>query len=987
MSDKAAAASAGITHTLGTLSMASGSLTVAAGGNVAGGSPAVAFGNLTLSLTTGGSSTLIPTTAVLTTASATSLAATAKADTLNLDGTSTGNAITGAITNGGGGGTLSLTKQNTSTWTVSGSGDTYTGTTSVTGGVLIVTAPNLGTQVPTVTGGTLQIGNNAAAGNLNTNVSVTTPGNLGFYRSDAFTFGYNITGTGAVTQLGGNSLTLTSAGNTFSGGLNINAGSVIDGNPNVNTIGTGTVALANNTTLDLHGNSPTTGLLATSGNGTGATIANNVSSTASTLTLNAAGTQTFAGAIVDNTGTGGTLALTKTGTGVQVLSGNSNTFSGVTDVGAGVLRLGSASPLSPNSNVQLTTTGILELGYGNVSLAVGTGGGQVQVLGTTTGFGAYGGDHTLNLGTVTWGSASFNPATALQLGSTTSNGKLILAGTIDLGGVATRTVNAVHGSAAGPDAEISGTITSVSGRLVLKINTGVGVTGLLKLSGANTYDGQTWVNQGGIEVASIGNWVAGNTTATNLGAPTTATNGKIILGHGAGSNLNPGTLRYVGSGETTNRTISLGGGSGDNGGIRGIVDASGSGPLVAPIVYGTSGTGSACYLTLTGSNTGNNTDNGAFNDSTGSTAGVSTITKSGAGTWLLNNAASTYAGGTIISAGTLVVQGNEGASSFGLTGTFTNGGGTITGVSTGDIANVHVGDVVFGALTNGNLCLSVTAVNTGTGTVGLNGTASVVSGTYSFEDSTASGILGKSHGALTLGDTATTANNSSPALMIGGAYTIAHPITIANQATTGTYTLGGNADSTPALSGLITINQPLTVSQAATTGSDALYLTGGITAGAASHETVTFTGPGEINVNTTAISDNGGNAMAVSVTGGTTTLAGTNSYTGATTISGGTLQTSVTNALPTGTAVTLSTTAPAVLNLTGGGQTLASLSGGGPTAGNVVITSGGLTLTGASNFAGPINLNGGLLTVTGTDTSTFSGQISGSRRRGESLRQ
>jgi autotransporter-associated beta strand protein len=75
--------------------------------------------------------------------------------TLHLGGVTSGNEVTGAISNGAatGANSISVTKSNTSAWTLSGA-NTYTGATTVTDGTLIVNGSILGSTT-TVNGGTL----------------------------------------------------------------------------------------------------------------------------------------------------------------------------------------------------------------------------------------------------------------------------------------------------------------------------------------------------------------------------------------------------------------------------------------------------------------------------------------------------------------------------------------------------------------------------------------------------------------------------------------------------------------------------------------------------------------------------------------------------------------------------------------------------------------------------------------------------------------
>ncbi len=127
--------STGINHTLGTLAIGSNStLNITAGPNVAGGSPAITLGTVSMSSGIGaGSTTFNPTTANLNVGAVSSTTNFAK--TLVLDGTSGNNSVTGGISNGMN--VVSLTKSNSSTWTLMGA-NTYTGSTSITGGRLVL---------------------------------------------------------------------------------------------------------------------------------------------------------------------------------------------------------------------------------------------------------------------------------------------------------------------------------------------------------------------------------------------------------------------------------------------------------------------------------------------------------------------------------------------------------------------------------------------------------------------------------------------------------------------------------------------------------------------------------------------------------------------------------------------------------------------------------------------------------------------------------
>jgi autotransporter-associated beta strand protein len=215
------------------------------------------------------------------------------------------------------------------------------------------------------------------------------------------------------------------------------------------------------------------------------------------------------------------------------------------------------------------------------------------------------------------------------------------------------------------------------------------------------------------------------------------------------------------------------------------------------------------------------------------------------------------------------------------------------------------------------------------------------------------GAFGKPGTTLTLGDANTTASNASPALLIGGAFTVGHPITIANHPTTGTYTLGGNTDNTAAFTNLITVNQPLTIVQAANATTNALTISGGMVS-ANGLQTLTFAGPGNVNVTSSAIA-NGSGQLAVNVTGGTLTLAAANTYSGNTTVAGGWLQ--VNGSVAPGSAVTI-----------GAGGVLA---GTGVINGPATVQNGGLLAPGGSlNPLGTLTF-GNSLTLAAGSTSIF----------------
>jgi len=133
-------------------------------------------------------------------------------------------------------GSSSLLKQGSGTLIVDNSGNN-----NFSGGV-------------TINGGTLQVGNNDAAGNLPSG-SITDNANLAYARSDSLTVNNTISGTGSVMQAGaGGALTLSGA-NTFTGNVVVtNGSSLIVGSSSALGGGSGGIIIASGSTLDINGN-------------------------------------------------------------------------------------------------------------------------------------------------------------------------------------------------------------------------------------------------------------------------------------------------------------------------------------------------------------------------------------------------------------------------------------------------------------------------------------------------------------------------------------------------------------------------------------------------------------------------------------------------------------------------------------------------------------------------------------------------------------
>lgn len=180
--------------------------------------------------------------------------------------------------------------------------------------------------------------------------------------------------------------------------------------------------------------------------------------------------------------------------------------------------------------------------------------------------------------------------------------------------------------------------------------------GVVTVTGNNTYSGSTVVNGAVLVFDSIDD--AGDISPTALGSPPPE-NATIRLGavdSSSGAQI-PGTLRYVGTGDSTDRPIHLADGGG------GVIASSGSGPLVFTAPQFTTTPGSKT-LTLGGKNTAANEIQSDIPDAPapaqgaggdGGGGGGLTVKKSGSGRWFLSGS-NTYTGDTIVEGGTLSIS-------------------------------------------------------------------------------------------------------------------------------------------------------------------------------------------------------------------------------------------------------------------------------------------------------------------------------------------
>jgi len=237
---------------------------------------------------------------------------------------------------------------------ISGTAGLRTGNYELETGVLLLTGENTYTGGSTLTGGSLQIGNGGTTGSIVSDVSTTTDSygykkSLIFNRSNDWTYGGSISGTGGVIKRGAGVVTLTGA-SSYENGTQIQAGTLaLAGGGSL--LSTGAVDIATGATFDIAG---ITAASTTIGDLTGSGA---VTLGSKGLRFGTNNNATYAGAV---SGTGG---LTKDGSGLVTLSGES-TYSGGTTITEGTLRATSVSALGADG---------LTLNGGNLELANDTG--------------------------------------------------------------------------------------------------------------------------------------------------------------------------------------------------------------------------------------------------------------------------------------------------------------------------------------------------------------------------------------------------------------------------------------------------------------------------------------------------------------------------------------------------------------------------------------------------------------------------------------
>ena len=453
----------------------------------------------------------------------------------------------------------------------------------------------------TITGS--EAGIDASGSVATATLTMSDTGPLTFSTSGTHTFVLSGTNTGSNTYAGvindnGGATTLQKSGtgmwvlsgtNTYTGGTNIQQGTlalgsagalpanpvVVIGNATGNTTGT----------LDLNGNSLTVAGVATAGTGTTSSVTNNGAADA-TLTF-AGGTSVFNGALKDGATnklglmvSSGSLTISQDGT----YSGGTTINNGgtllVTRITASHTPLGTGS-LTVNAGGTLVGNNADAFGYaaGFAPQVISINGGTV-----TDGSGAY----RITLRDVHFTNGGLLTSNAGNTGD--ANGQYsLLAGTIESdaasttavvsarrsrlqNGVATFTIatgSVTGGATPGVDLSVASALANYNTVVGSVVKNG---TGVMQLAGANTYTGDTTVNAGELDITSTGAIASGNITVS-AGTFTVQAGGSInstpnVTNNGAVNFNNAtrtiGTLNGTAAGavvklNTTNLTVSSGG--------------------------------------------------------------------------------------------------------------------------------------------------------------------------------------------------------------------------------------------------------------------------------------------------------------------------------------------------------------------------------------------------------------------------------------------
>jgi len=560
------------------------------------------------------------------------------------------------------GGPGGLQQNGSGTLTLSGT-NTYTGATHIDVGTLRAGNWNVISSAVTVaTGATFDLNNTvqmigslAGAGNVTLGFGRLYTGN----DNTDTTFSGVISGTNGINKVGAGTFVL-SGHNTYSSNTFIDAGTLRLGISNALPVDAGALVVGSGTTFDLAGLNQSLAAVSGPGSitlGSGVLTINNNSSAFSSV---------FSQNLISGTG-----SLVKQGAGILTLLAD-NTYTGTTTISGGVLRLGAFSSTAGSIAGDIIDNAALEVSRSNTLILAGKISGSGVFSQNGTGFTILTGDNTYTGGTtissgalvignngttgsivgniVNNGQLTFNRSDSitfdglisgsgamtkfgagtltLTANNTYSNGTVIAEGTLQLGNggttgsIGSSTLND-GGMLVFNHSNTYNFTTSIFGAgSVTQLGTGTTV-----LSGTNTYDGNTFLNAGTLDLAAAG----------------AAGHGAIVFGAGS-QTLRIESAALAGS-QFSNTITAFG--AGDVIDLRGLAFVSGATTSyneASHVLTVTSG-GISKALVI------NNPDNIAFK-ATGDGAGGTQVTLASDVHWIASSDIGTHpAGYTVLSTG------------------------------------------------------------------------------------------------------------------------------------------------------------------------------------------------------------------------------------------------------------------------------------------------------------------------------------------------
>ncbi len=560
-----------------------------------------------------------------------------------------------------------LAKSGTGTLVLAGA-NTYTGTTTLSAGTLSIAADSaLGTPPGSPTAGQLTFNGGTLAAtadftlNSNRGVALTAAGTFNVSAGVTLTYGGVIAGASTLTKSNGTGTLVLSGANTYAGSTTLSAGVLRVGDSTALGSTAGGTTVASGTTIEIDGSGlliaeNITSLIGTGLSATGAlrNLANDntlsgaitlgsggarVNSDGGTLTISAgvnantrALTMGGAGNHVVHGISGTTATLTKDGAGTTTLSAPS-TYTGVTTINAGTIRLGATDAIGPSSAVTVASGATLDMaGYSNtVGSLAGAGSVTSSIAGSTT-----------------LTSGGNNTTTTFSGDATDGSGTLALAkagtGTLTLSGANT----------------YSGGTSFNAGTVSVNADAVLGTPPASPSAGQLTFNGGTLLATASFTLNSNRGVALTGAGTLNVNSAISLTYDGIIAGAGTLAKSGTGTLVLAGA-NTYTGTTTLSAGTLSIAADSALGTPPGS-PTAGQLTFNGGTLAATADFTLNSNRGVALTAAGTFNVSAGVTltyggviAGASTLTKSnGTGTLVLSGA-NTYAGSTTLSAGVLRV--------------------------------------------------------------------------------------------------------------------------------------------------------------------------------------------------------------------------------------------------------------------------------------------------------------------------------------------